>query len=74
MAINVSMWKICNDPRSIGFNTAVGPIGEFESKIASKILNNAHSWIGLNNSHIKMLQNFQDEFTKGENEMHVMAR
>ena len=54
--------KICNDPRLIGFNTAIGPMWEFESKIASKLLNNADSWIGLNNSHINMLQDFLDEF------------
>ena len=54
--------KISNDPQLIGFPSAIGPINDYESKVASKILNNADSWIGLNDSHIKTLQDFQDEF------------
>ena len=45
--------KIGNDTRLIGFPSVIGPINEFKSKVASKILNNADSWIGLNYSHIK---------------------
>ena len=51
---------MCDDPRLIGFPSAIGPINEFESKVATKLLNNADSWLGLNDS--KTLQNFQDNF------------
>ena len=36
------------------------PISEFETKFLPKLLNNAESWLGINDSHIKKLQNFQD--------------
>ena len=41
---------------------AIGPINEYKTKIATKLLNNADTWLGLNESHIKTLQNFQDHF------------
>ena len=54
--------SICEDPRLIGF--AIGPINEYETKIATKLLNNADSWLGLNDSHMKTLQIFQDNFIR----------
>ena len=54
--------SISEDPRLIGFPTAMGPISEYETKIIPKLLNNAEFWLGLNDSHIKTLQNFQDTF------------
>ena len=49
--------KICDDPRLTRFPSAIGPINEFETKIATKLVNNADS--GLNDSHIKTLQNLK---------------
>ena len=40
----------------------MGPISEYETKVIQKLLNDAESWIGLNDSHIKTLQEFQDNF------------
>ena len=54
--------SICEDPRLIGFPTAMGPISEYETKIIPKLLNNAESWLGINDSHLKTLQEFQDNF------------
>ena len=48
--------KIRNDQRIIRFPTAMGPIGDFKSKIAYKLLKNSDSWIGLNDGHIKTVQ------------------
>ena len=56
--------SICEDPRLFGFPTAMGPISEYETKVIPKLLNNAESWLGLNDSHIKTLQEFQDNFLR----------
>ena len=56
--------EVCEDPRLIGFPTAMGPISEFETKVIPKLLNNAESWLGINESHIKTLQDFQDNFLR----------
>ena len=42
----------------------LGPINEYEIKIATKLWNYEDSWLwlGLHEIHIKTLQNFQDEF------------
>ena len=37
--------EVCEDPRLIGFQTAMGPISEFETKVIPKLLNNAESWL-----------------------------
>ena len=42
----------------------MGPIREFETKVIPKLLNNAESWLGINESHIKTLQDFQDNFIR----------
>ena len=55
---------VCEDPRLFGFPTAMGPISEYETKVIPKLLNNAESWLGLNDSHIKTLQEFQDNFLR----------
>ena len=41
----------CEDPQPIGFPRAIGPINEYTTKIIPKLLNNAESWLGLNDSH-----------------------
>ena len=48
----------------VGFPTAIGTISEYETEIIPKLLNNAESWLGLNDSHIEKLQNFQDNFIR----------
>ena len=47
---------ICEDPRLLGFPTAMGPISEYETKVIPKFLNNAESWLGINDSHLTTLQ------------------
>ena len=42
----------------------MGPISEFETKVIPKLLNNTESWLGINESHIKTLQDFQDNFIR----------
>ena len=54
--------SICNDPRLIGFPLAIATINEYETKIETKHLNNAESWLGPNDSHNKKLQNCKDDF------------
>ena len=46
--------KTCNDSRLIGVPSA---IDEYESKLASKILNIADSWIGVNDRFPKLIYN-----------------
>ena len=61
--------RICNDPRLVGFNIATGPIEQFKSRIASKLLNNADSWIGLKECH--RLQKVRDDFSFGQRQSKV---
>ena len=56
----------CEDPRLFGFPTVMGPISEYETKVIPKLLNNAESCLGLNDSHLKTLQEFQDNFLRKE--------
>ena len=56
---------ICQDPKLLGFPTAMGPISEYETKVIPKLLNNAESWLGINDSHLTTLQEeFQDNFLR----------
>ena len=41
---------------------SLAPFKLFEATVVESLLTNCPSWIGLNNSHINMLQNFQDSF------------
>ena len=36
----------------------------FEARIIPSLLNNSESWIGIENNHIKELQDFQDGFIR----------
>ena len=36
----------------------------FESQVVPAVLFNSESWIGLNNTHLTDLQNFQDKFLR----------
>ena len=54
--------NIFGDPQLIGVQPAIGPINDYETKIIPKFLNNA--WLILNDSHLKRLQNFQDNFIR----------
>ena len=54
--------KMSDVRRLIGLPSAIGPINDYETNISTKLLKNADSWLGLNNSHIKTLKNFQDDF------------
>ena len=42
----------------------MGPISEYETKVIPKLLNNAESWLGINDSHLTTLQEFQDNFLR----------
>ena len=44
--------------------SAVAPIVRFEREIASKLLANSESWLGLNQTHLDKLKEFQDRFLR----------
>ena len=43
---------------------SLAPFKLFEATVVESLLTNCPSWIGLNNTHINMLQNFQDSFVR----------
>ena len=53
---------ICSDPRLIGFPTAWGAVSEYNTKVLPQLLNNCESWLGISDSDIKILQDFQDNY------------
>ena len=46
------------------FKCAMSPIGKFESEIANKLLTNSESWLGLNQTHLDKLKEFQNIFLR----------
>ena len=52
------IFKIGENPQLMRITTST-PISEYETRIIPQLLNNAESWLGLNDSHIEKLQNFQ---------------
>ena len=61
---NILFNTLSEDPRLIGFPTAWGPISEFETKVIPQLLNNAESWLGIKESNLKILQDFQDNLIR----------
>ena len=53
---------ICSDPRIIGFPTAWGAVSEYNTKVLPQLLNNCESWLGIADSDIQKLQDFQDNY------------
>ena len=47
-----------------GLNNSETPFKLFEARIIPALLNNCESWIDIKESHIKDLQDFQDEFIR----------
>ena len=52
-----------------GLGNSLPPFKLFNATIAESLLTNCPSWIGLNESHINLLQNFQDSFIR--NALHL---
>ena len=53
-----------NHPALMGHSVAYAAVEQYEMKIASKILTNCDSWIGLTNKQIDRMQTVQDNFFK----------
>ena len=43
---------------------SLAPFKLFDATVVESLLTNCESWIGINNTHINMLQNFQDNFVR----------
>ena len=56
------LYALCSDPRLIGFPTAWGPVSEYNTKVLPQLLNNCESWLGIADSDIQKLQDFQDNY------------
>ena len=56
--------KICESPVMGGTGNSVAAIRLFEAQIIPSLLNNCESWIGLNQTHLSDLQDFQDKFIR----------
>ena len=61
----------CNDIIQTVENPIMGCLGNslapfklFDATVVESLLTNCESWIGINNTHINMLQNFQDNFVR----------
>ena len=56
--------KICESPVMGGTGNSIAAINLFEAQIIPSLLHNCESWIGLNQTHISDLQDFQDKFLR----------
>ena len=56
--------KTSENPWMGGLNNSETPFKLFEARIIPALLNNCESWIDIKESHIKDLQDFQDEFIR----------
>ena len=56
--------KICESPIMGGTGNSLAAIKLFEAQIIPALLHNCESWIGLNETHLSDLQNFQDKFVR----------
>merc|ERR1711973_301842 len=56
--------KICESPVMGGTGNSLAAIKLFEAQIIPSLLNNCESWIGLNQTHLSDLQDFQDKFIR----------
>ena len=55
---------ISEDSRLIRFPTAWGAISEFKTKVIPQLLNNAESWLGIEDSDIEILQDLQNDYVR----------
>ena len=56
--------KICESPVMGGTGNSIAAINLFEAQIIPSLLNNCESWIGINQTHLSDLQDFQDKFLR----------
>ena len=56
--------QICESPIMGGLGNSLAPFKLFNATVVESLLTNCQSWIGLNKSHINLLQNFQDGFIR----------
>ena len=56
--------KICESPIMGGTGNSLAAIKLFDAQIIPALLHNCESWIGLNDTHICDLQNFQEQELK----------
>ena len=56
--------KICESPVMGGTGNSIAAVRLFEAQIIPSLLHNCESWIGLNQTHISDLQDFQDKFIR----------
>ena len=56
--------KAINHPATMGHKMAYAAVEQYETKVASKILTNCDSWIGLTEKQIDRMQKVQDNFFK----------
>ena len=63
--------KISENPLMASLGNARTPFKLFESEVIPALLFNAESWIGFNEKHSKLLQDFQDRFIRRVFQVHV---
>ena len=56
--------QIANSTIMMGLKNSRIPLNLFEALIVQALLNNSESWIGIKDSHITVLQKFQDKFLR----------
>ena len=63
--------KISEHPMMASLGNARTPFKLFEAEVIPALLFNAESWIGFNEKHSKLLQDFQDRFVRRVFQVHV---
>ena len=63
--------KISENPLMASLGNARTPFKLFEAEVIPALLFNAESWIGFNEKHSKLLQDFQDRFIRRVFQVHV---
>ena len=56
--------QTCDSPWINGLGNSSIVIKEFEARVIPLLLNNCETWIGIDDKHIKELQDFQDKFIR----------
>ena len=56
--------KICESPIMGGTGNSLAALKLFEAQIIPALLHNCESWIGINQTHLSDLQEFQDKFIR----------
>ena len=63
--------KISENPMMASLGNSRTPFKLFEAEVIPALLFNAESWIGFNEKHTKLLQDFQDRFCRRVFQVHV---